>query len=56
MVLGYGITGKDVITLEPKIWKYTLTNCIHPFLNSFYEKPEMEFPDYVREYGISVTY
>ena len=31
--LGYRITGKDVITLEPKTWKYSWPNGIHPFLN-----------------------
>ena len=36
--VGYRITGKDVITLEPKTWKYAWPNGIHPFLNSSYAK------------------
>ncbi|QIX60475.1 hypothetical protein HER32_04440 [Hymenobacter sp. BT18] len=53
---GYRITGKDVITLEPKTWKYAWPNGIHPFFNQAYGKPEEEFPGYVREYGLSVAY
>lgn len=54
--LGYRITGRDVITLEPKTWKYAWPNGIHPFLNNAYGKPEEKFPGYVREYGLSVAY
>lgn len=54
--LGYRITGKDVITLEPKTWKYAWPNGIHPFLNNSYGKPEEKFPGYVREFGISLAY
>lgn len=54
--LGYRITGKDVITLEPKTWKYSWPNGIHPFLNKAYGKPEEKFPGYIREYGLSVAY
>src|SRR5690606_7018384 len=54
--LGYRITGKDVITLEPKTWKYAWPNGIHPFLNKAYGKPEEKFPGYIREYGLSVAY
>ena len=54
--VGYRITGKDVITLEPKTWKYAWPNGIHPFLNKSYGKPEEKFPGYVREYGMSVAY
>lgn len=54
--IGYRITGKDVITLEPKTWKYAWPNGIHPFLNKSYGKAEEKFPGYVREYGISVAY
>ncbi|MBL7728417.1 MAG: hypothetical protein JNM68_12060, partial [Dinghuibacter sp.] len=41
---GYRVTGKDVITLEPKTWKYAWPNGIHPFLNKAYGKPEEAFP------------
>jgi hypothetical protein len=54
--VGYRITGKDVITLEPKTWKYAWPNGIHPFLNKSYGKTEEKFPGYVREYGVSVSY
>lgn len=54
--LGYRITGKDVVTLEPKTWKYAWPNGIHPFFNKSYGKQEEEFPGYVREYGLSVAY
>jgi hypothetical protein len=54
--LGYRITGKDVITLEPKTWKYAWPNGIHPFFNKSYGKAEEGFPGYIREYGLSVAY
>jgi len=54
--VGYRLTGKDVITLEPKTWKYAWPNGIHPFLNDAYKKPEEKFPGYVREFGVSVSY
>ena len=54
--IGYRITGKDVITLAPKTWKYAWPNGIHPFLNKAYKKPEEKFPGYVREFGVTVSY
>lgn len=54
--IGYRLTGKDVITLEPKTWKYAWPNGIHPFLNKAYGEPAEKFPGYVREYGLSVAY
>ena len=54
--VGYRITGRDVITLEPKTWKYAWPNGIHPFFNKAYGKPEEKFPGYVREYGLSLSY
>jgi hypothetical protein len=53
---GYRITPKDVITLEPKTWKYAWPNGIHPFLNKSYGKLQEQFPGYVREYGVSLAY
>lgn len=53
---GYRITGKDVLSLELKTWKYAWPNGIHPFLNKSYGKDEEKFPGYVREYGISLAY
>ncbi len=54
--IGYRITGKDVIRLSPKTWKYAWPNGIHPFLNDAYKKPEEKFPGYVREYGVTLSY
>jgi hypothetical protein len=54
--IGYRITGKDIITLAPKTWKYAWPNGIHPFLNKAYKKPEEKFPGYVREFGVTVSY
>lgn len=54
--IGYRITGKDVVTLEPKTWKYAWPNGIHPFFSDSYKKPEEQFPGYVREVGVSVAY
>jgi hypothetical protein len=53
---GYRISGKDVIRISPKTWKYAWPNGIHPFLNKAYKKPEERFPGYVREFGITVSY
>ncbi|MEJ5995937.1 hypothetical protein WG904_16025 [Pedobacter sp. Du54] len=54
--IGYRITGKDVIRISPKTWKYAWPNGIHPFLNKAYKKPEEKFPGYVREYGVTASY
>ena len=54
--VGYRLTGKDVVALEPKTWKYAWPNGIHPFLNKAYGTEEERFPGYVREYGISLSY
>lgn len=54
--IGYRLTGKDVITLAPKTWRYAWPNGIHPFLNKAYKKPEEKFPGYVREFGVTASY
>ena len=54
--LGYRLSGKDVLNLAVKTWKYAWPNGIHPFFNKAYKKPEEKFPGYIREYGISVSY
>jgi hypothetical protein len=54
--LGYRLTAKDVLTLEPKTWKYAWPNGIHPFLNSSYGTTQEQFPGYVKEFGISLAY
>jgi hypothetical protein len=53
---GYRITGKDVITLELRTWKYAWPLGIHPLVNKSYGTPEEEFPGYIREFGFSLAY
>lgn len=52
--LGYRITGKDVVSIELKTWKYAWSLGI-PFGKSFQE-PKEEFPGYIREYGFALVY
>lgn len=52
--LGYRITGKDVVSLELKTWKYAWSLGI-PYGKSF-EAPEEKFPGYIREYGFALAY
>jgi hypothetical protein len=52
--LGYRITGKDVISLELKTWKYGWPIGI-PF-GKLYEAKGEGFPGYIREYGFSLAY
>ena len=54
--VGFRLTGKDVITLEPKTWKTAWPIGIHPFFNKAYGTPEEEFPGYIRDWGISLAY
>ncbi len=53
--LGYRLTGKDVISLELKTWKYAWPLGI-PAYDSSFEAPEEEFPGYIREYGFAIVY
>ena len=53
--LGYRLTGKDVVSLELKTWKYAWPLGI-PFTNKSFEAPETEFPGYIREYGFAFAY
>jgi hypothetical protein len=52
--LGYRITGKDVVSLEVKTWKYGWSLGI-PY-GKAYEVPEEQFPGYIREYGFALVY
>jgi hypothetical protein len=52
--LGYRITGKDVISLEVKTWKYYQSLGI-PY-GKEYNLPENKFPGYIREFGFAVAY
>ena len=52
--LGYRITGRDVVSLELKTWKYGWPLGI-PYGNSF-EAPEEKFPGDIREFGFAVAY
>lgn len=54
--VGHRITGKDVIALELRTWKYAWPLGIHPLANKAYGTPEEEFPGYIREYGLSFVY
>jgi hypothetical protein len=54
--IGYRLTGKDVIAIAPKTWKYSWPNGIHPLFNKAYKKPEEKFPGYVREFGATLSY
>lgn len=51
---GYRITGRDVISLELKTWKYAWSLGI-PYGKSF-ESPDEKFPGYIREYGLALAY
>ena len=54
--LGYRITGKDVISLELKTWKYSFPLGINPFYNKQYGKPEEKYPGYIRDFGFAIAY
>lgn len=54
--LGYRITGKDVLSLELKTWKYAWPLGINPFYNKLYGTPEEKFPGYIRDYGFAIAY
>lgn len=51
---GYRLSGKDVISLELKTWKYAWPLGI-PYGNAF-EAPDLMFPGYIREYGFALAY
>lgn len=51
--LGYRITGKDVVSIEFKTWKYAWSLGI-PW--EYFEAPDKEFPGYIREYGVALAY
>jgi hypothetical protein len=52
--IGYRITGKDVVTLEFKTWKYSWPIGI-PYGKSF-EAANEKFPGSIREYGLALAY
>ena len=52
---GYRLTGKDVVSIELKTWKYAWPLGIPPFGGSF-EAPEEEFPGFIREFGFALVY
>jgi len=54
--VGYRITGKDVISLELKTWKYAWPLGINPFYNAASITPAEKFPGYIRDYGFAVVY
>lgn len=52
--VGYRLSGRDVLSLEFKTWKYGWPIGI-PYGNSFEAEGE-GFPGYIREYGVSLNY
>jgi hypothetical protein len=54
--LGYRITGKDIISLELKTWKYSFPLGINPFYNKAYGTPAEKYPGYIRDYGFAIAY
>ncbi len=52
--LGYRLTGRDVLSLEFKTWKYGWPIGI-PYGKSFEAEGE-GFPGHIREYGVSLNY
>jgi len=52
--LGYRISGRDLVSLELKTWKYGWPLGI-PYGKHF-EAPEEKFPGYIREYGFAIVY
>lgn len=51
---GYRLSGKNVISLELKTWKYAWPLGI-PYGSTF-EAPDLKFPGYIREYGFALAY
>lgn len=51
---GYRLTGKDVVSIELKTWKYAWPLGI-PYGEAF-EAPAEKFPGYIREYGFALAY
>ena len=47
---GYRITGKDVVSLEVKTWKYYWS------LGTQYTSSKEPFPGYIREFGFALVY
>jgi hypothetical protein len=52
---GYRLTGKDVISIELKTWKYAWPLGIPAFSKSF-EAPETEFPGHIKEKRVALVY
>lgn len=52
--LGYRLTGRDVISLEAKTWKYAWSLGI-PY-GSSWENQEEKFPGFIREFGFALAY
>ncbi|MEQ8925152.1 MAG: hypothetical protein RLO81_05025 [Fulvivirga sp.] len=52
--LGYRLTGRDVISLELKTWRYEWSLGI-PYGDSYFADEE-KFPGFIREYGFAIAY
>lgn len=53
--LGYRLTGRDVISLEFKTWKYAWPLGI-PSTSKSFEADGTGFPGYIRENGVAIAY
>lgn len=53
--LGYRLTGRDVISLEFKTWKYAWPLGI-PTTSKSFEAEGTGFPGYIRENGVAIAY
>ena len=53
---GYRITGKDVVSIELKTWKYAFPLGINALTNSAYGDSDEEFPGFIREFGFALAY
>ncbi len=53
--LGYRLTGKDVVSIEFKTWKYAWPLGI-PWTSQSFEAPNTGFPGYIREFGFAFVY
>ena len=54
--IGYLITGKYVVSVELRTWKYAWPLGIHPVANEAYGSPDTEFPGFIREHGFALAY
>lgn len=54
--LGRRLSGRDVLSLEFITWKYDRPLGINPFLNDSYGDTALNYPGFIREFGIGLAY